>query len=52
MNLPFDFPEDASELFDLAMKQLKLGDIDGAADIHLRIIGYLVAPSCRKMDGS
>ncbi|MFA7335480.1 MAG: YwqG family protein [Candidatus Obscuribacterales bacterium] len=33
MNLPFDFPEDASKLFDLAMKQLKLGDIDGAASM-------------------
>jgi len=36
VNLPFDFPEDASELFDLAMKQLKLGDIDGAANVLFR----------------
>jgi hypothetical protein len=36
VNLPFDFPEDASKLFDLAMKQLKLGDIDGAASVLSR----------------
>ena len=33
MNLPFDYLEDASKLFDLAMKHLKFGDIDGAASM-------------------
>lgn len=33
MNLPFDFPEDASKLFDLAAEHLRLGDIDGAASM-------------------